>query len=81
MSNNPFDLFKLWYDEHLLKSKEKEPSAMYLATCNKLGEPSIRTILLKSYSNGGFVFFTNLVSQKGVEILENLQSLDLFSWS
>ncbi|MDQ1446056.1 MAG: pyridoxamine 5-phosphate oxidase [Acidimicrobiaceae bacterium] len=41
-----------------------EPNAMSLAT----GHVSLRTVLLKGISDGGFVFFTNYQSRKAVEL-------------
>ena len=41
-----------------------EPNAMSLATVSSQGQPSLRTVLLKSHDANGFVFFTNLESCK-----------------
>ena len=61
---NPIELFKLWYE----KAKENEindPNALALATSDKNNQPSVRMVLLKGISEKGFVFYTNLKSQKG----------------
>jgi len=42
--------------------------------------PSVRTVLLKSYDNRGFVFFTNYESKKGKDLGENPKAAILFLW-
>jgi hypothetical protein len=46
-------------------------NAMTLATATKDGVPSARVVLLKSFDERGFVFFTNYDSQKGRELDQN----------
>ncbi|QIT35941.1 pyridoxamine 5'-phosphate oxidase family protein [Wolbachia endosymbiont of Brugia pahangi] len=55
---DPFDLFSKWY-KVVLNSPYKQPTAMILATCSKDCTPSARVVLLKEYSEEGFMFFTN----------------------
>jgi pyridoxamine 5'-phosphate oxidase len=43
-----------------------EPNAMSLATATPDGRPSLRMVLLKGVDRGGFTFFTNYESRKGV---------------
>jgi len=57
-----------------------EPNAMVVATADPSGRPSARTVLLKAYDAGGFVFFTNYESRKGVEALHNPYASLLFPW-
>ena len=52
---------------------------MVLATCDD-GRPSARTVLLKSVSTAGFVFFTNYQSRKATEIAANPAVALLFGW-
>ena len=52
---------------------------MVLATCDG-GRPSARTVLLKSVSAAGFVFFTNYQSRKGTEIAASPAVALLFGW-
>ena len=47
---------------------EPEPTAMTLATATPDGRVSARTVLLKSVDAQGFVFYTNLHSNKGVQL-------------
>lgn len=45
-----------------------EPSAAALATVDPDGRPSIRIVLLRGFDDRGFVFYTNIESQKGLEL-------------
>tara|TARA_Y100000389_G_scaffold177727_1_gene190282 strand:+ start:20 stop:646 length:627 start_codon:yes stop_codon:yes gene_type:complete len=77
--NDPFELFKKWFDE--AKNKEiNDPNALALGTANKDGIPSVRMVLLKGFDKNGFVFYTNLNSQKGNEIKENPNATMCFHW-
>ena len=61
--DNPFKLFEEWFD--LAKEKEpNDPNALALATSDKEGNPNVRMVLLKGFSEKGFVFYTNLNSPK-----------------
>ena len=76
---NPFELFQNWFDE--AKKKEiNDPNALALGTANKEGIPSVRMVLLKEYNENGFIFYTNLNSQKGNEIKENPNATMCFHW-
>lgn len=57
-----------------------EPNAMVLATADRSGRPSARTVLLKKVDERGFVFFTNYTSRKAQEIAENPQASLVFPW-
>ena len=77
--DNPFELFQKWFEE--AKKKEiNDPNALALGTANKEGIPSVRMVLLKGHSEKGFVFYTNLNSQKGNEIKENPNATMCFHW-
>ena len=76
---DPFDQFARWFDE-ALKAELAEPNAMVLATSGRSGRPSARTVLLKGYDRGGFVFFTTYDSRKGIEVRENPHASLLFVW-
>ncbi len=49
----------------------REPAAMLLATVDEQGRPSARTVLLRSFDERGFVFFTNSLSRKGRQMADN----------
>ena len=57
-----------------------EPNAMIVATADRAGRPSARTVLLKGYDRSGFVFYTNYTSRKGTEALENPYASLVFPW-
>ena len=76
---NPFEVFGRWYAE-AKKSESALPDAMTLATADKKGYPSARMVLLKSASENGFVFYTNLESHKGLELSENPKAALVFHW-
>src|SRR4026207_1478856 len=52
----------------------REPAAMALATADARGRPSVRTVLLRGFSDRGFVFYTNSTSRKGRDLLANPQA-------
>ena len=76
---DPFELFEKWYVE--AKKKEiNDPNALALGTASKKGIPSVRMVLLKGFNKNGFVFYTNLNSQKGNELKENPNATMCFHW-
>ena len=76
---DPFELFEKWFDE--AKKKEiNDPNALALGTADKKGLPSVRIVLLKGFDKNGFVFYTNLNSQKGNEIKDNPNASMCFHW-
>ena len=76
--DDPIELFKLWMDD-AKKSEPNDPNAVSLATSNN-NLPSVRMVLLKDFSQNGFVFYTNLNSQKGNELKENPKAAMCFHW-
>lgn len=79
LEENPLKQFKSWFNQ-ALKAKLIEPNAFTLATVGKDGMPSTRTVLLKYYSEKGFVFFSNYKSKKARQIEENPQCSIHFAW-
>jgi pyridoxamine 5'-phosphate oxidase len=77
--DDPIQLFKIWMDE-AKKSEPNDPNALSLATSNKENLPSVRVVLLKEFNQSGFVFYTNLNSQKGNELKENPKAAMCFHW-
>ena len=75
----PFAQFATWLAE-AEASEPNDPNAMTLATATPDGRPSARTVLLKGWDEGGFVFYTNLQSRNGGELLANRQACLLFHW-
>ena len=77
--DDPFELFEKWFDE--AKKKEiNDPNALALGTASKKGIPSVRMVLMKEFNEKGFVFYTNLNSQKSIEIKENPNASMCFHW-
>ena len=77
--DDPFKLFGEWFN----KAKETEindPNALALATADKNGAPSVRMVLLKDFSEKGFVFYTNLESKKSGDIKNNPNVSMCFHW-
>ena len=77
--DDPIQLFKVWMEE-AEKSELNDPNALSLATSSKENYPSVRMVLLKGYNQNGFVFYTNLNSQKGNELKENPNAAMCFHW-
>ncbi len=62
------------FDQLVQTAKKTElggPLSMTLATVDEVGQPSVRTIVVKNYDRRGFVFFTHRDSRKGVQIAAN----------
>ncbi|QPT40691.1 Pyridoxine/pyridoxamine 5'-phosphate oxidase [Oligella ureolytica] len=78
-TQNPFELFDRWF-QLACQDTEREANAMTLATVNSANEPEARMVLLKEYSDKGFVFFTNYDSPKGEAIAYNPHVSLLFFW-
>lgn len=72
-------LYKLW--SAICNHRPADINAMTLATADKSGKPSTRTVLLKTVDERGFIFFTNYDSRKGRELAENPQAALTFFWS
>ena len=75
----PFALFQGWYHD-AVAAGIYEPNAMVVASVSDDGRPSSRLVLLKGFSDRGWVFFTNLGSRKGTELRQNHRCALLFPW-
>jgi pyridoxamine 5'-phosphate oxidase len=80
----PFDLVAEWLEE-AARSEPNDPNAMVLSTCNQVGQPSSRMVLLKGldgvgHADRGLVFYTNRGSRKAAEIGANPQVSLVFHW-
>ncbi len=80
VATNPYNQFEKWFKE-ALNAEVLEPNAMTLATANTNGIPSARIVLLKEFTEEGFVFYTNYESQKGKEIESNPYAALIFFWA
>ena len=79
IDSNPFKQFTRWWDD-ALKSEIDEVNAMTLATADANAIPSARIVLLKDFSEEGFVFYTNYRSLKGKELEKNPNACLVFYW-
>jgi pyridoxamine 5'-phosphate oxidase len=76
---DPFARFEAWLAE-AARSEPSDPNAVCLATSTPDGIPSARMVLLKGVDPAGFVFYTNLESRKGAELLANPNAALCFHW-
>jgi pyridoxamine 5'-phosphate oxidase len=79
LAADPFAMFRRWYDD-AVAAEVYEPNAMVVASVSPEGRPSARMVLLKGFSEEGWVFFTNLGSRKGGELRDNPHCALLFPW-
>ena len=76
---DPFARFEGVFDRALATGMAN-PNAMVVSSVDGDGRPSSRAILLKGFDRRGFVFYTNLESRKGREILANPHVALHFYW-
>ncbi|MGH6870357.1 MAG: pyridoxamine 5'-phosphate oxidase [Rhizomicrobium sp.] len=76
---DPFALFEAWMEE-ARKSEPDEANAMALASVDAAGCPNVRMVLLKEADARGFVFYTNLESAKGRELLGQKHAALVLHW-
>jgi len=79
LPDNPYNLFHTWLQE-AIDSQITEPLAMNLATVSKYNRPSSRIVLLRNWSEDGFVFFTHYRSRKGLDLEANTMAALTFFW-
>jgi len=79
VAQNPIHQFQQWWDEAIASDIE-EVNAMTLATASMDAVPSARIVLLKGFSDKGFIFFTNYLSYKGQQLAENPKACLVFFW-
>jgi pyridoxamine 5'-phosphate oxidase len=79
VKQHPFSLFDEWYRE-AVAAGTLLPEAMAVATATLKGAPSVRMVLHRGFSRGGFVFYTSYDSRKAVELRENARAAFAFHW-
>ena len=77
--DDPIKLFQEWFNE-AKKTEINDPNALALATADKSGIPTVRMVLMKNFSNEGFVFYTNFNSKKSFDLKENPNASICFHW-
>jgi pyridoxamine 5'-phosphate oxidase len=78
-AGEPWALFSAWMAE-ATANELNDPTAMALATVDADGLPNVRMVLLKGADQNGFVFYTNVESNKGVELTANPKAALVFHW-
>jgi pyridoxamine 5'-phosphate oxidase len=76
---DPFSQFAGWF-AGAETAGERMPEAVALATASADAVPSVRMVLVKSFDEDGFVFFSNHDSQKGRELAANPRAALVFHW-
>ena len=76
---DPFALFARWLAEAKV-TEPNDPNAFALATVDANGAPDVRVVLLKGLEAGGFTFYTNLESAKGVQLAADPRAAIVFHW-
>jgi pyridoxamine 5'-phosphate oxidase len=78
-ADEPLRLFKAWFED-ATRTEPADPNAMALATVGADGMPNVRMVLLKDFDERGFVFYTNVDSQKGRELDAHATAGLVFYW-
>jgi pyridoxamine 5'-phosphate oxidase len=76
---DPLELFTRWMAD-VVALGLPEPTAMALATAAADGRPRARMVLLKAYTERGFVFYTNRTSRKASDLAAVPRASLLFPW-
>jgi pyridoxamine 5'-phosphate oxidase len=79
IDHDPFQFFRKWLNE-AITSELPEPTAMSVSTIGADGFPQSRIVLLKSFDDSGYTFYTNYLSQKGQSMEINHRAALLFFW-
>jgi len=78
--DNPIQLFQTWFYEVEKSGGVDEANAMTISTIGLDGFPKNRVVLLKKYTEEGFIFYTNYNSEKGKAIAANPNLCASFFW-
>ena len=76
---NALKQFETWMHD-AIEMGLKDPTAMTVATVDAEGQPSQRIVLLKEQNEDGFIFYTNLESQKAQDLAQNPKISLHFPW-
>ena len=80
MPDDPMVLFEQWQQDASAAGLA-DPTGVVVATVQPDGSIRQRFVLLKGFSEGGFVFFTNYNSDKAAALAQNDRSSMLFPWN
>ena len=78
--NDPIRFFQEWFINADASETVLEANAMTVSAIGEDGFPKSRVVLLKQYTDEGFVFYTNYESEKGKAILQNSKVCLSFFW-
>lgn len=76
---DPIRAFAAWFED-AFAAGVAQPEAMTLATVGPDGTPSARTVLLRGLDEQGFVFYTNLDSDKALDLTADPRVALVFHW-
>jgi len=79
LNPDPIKQFANWFTT-AIETGISDVNAMSLATAGQDAKPSVRIVLLKSFDEDGFVFFTNYESEKGKQLEANPYAALGFYW-
>jgi pyridoxamine 5'-phosphate oxidase len=77
---DPINLFNRWFHETEDFGGNEEVNAMTVSTVGLDGFPKARVVLLKKFTEEGFIFYTNYNSEKGKAIEANPKICLSFFW-
>jgi pyridoxamine 5'-phosphate oxidase len=79
---DPIERFRSVYAmaEKLDRALVPDANAMALGTVEEGGQPSVRIVLLKSFDERGFVFYTNYHGRKGRHLSAHPKAALCFHW-
>ena len=80
LDDDPIVQFEDWF-RYACETVPLDPNAVTLSTVDENNRPSSRTVLLKSFDERGFVFYTNYESRKAADMEKNPNVSLLFFWS
>ena len=78
-ASDPMPLVLEWLDD-AARSEPVNPTAVALATTDAAGAPAVRMVLVRGADERGLVFYTNLESPKGEQLLLNQRVALCFYW-
>lgn len=80
LDENPMQQFRTWFHEVDDSESIDEANAMTISSLSEDGYPKSRVVLLKSYDEYGFVFYTNYDSEKGKALIKYPKGCLSFFW-
>lgn len=80
IEKDPLLQFQRWYQQAEEQKGNWEANAMSVSTVEEDGCPRTRMVLLKSFDQNGFVFYTNYESKKGKALEKSPKACLHFFW-